>query len=123
TEDGHIEFVDGDLQTIMAGLACGEPNTIGWDILKNHANAFVSCPDDVAECGMKMLAAPVKGDSPIISGESGAVSMGLLATLMKNPDYADLKKELKLDENSTVLMFSTEGDTDRENWEKIVWNR
>ena len=33
-KDGEIRFVDGDLQTIMAGLACGEPNTISFDILK-----------------------------------------------------------------------------------------
>ena len=43
--DGGIRFATGDLQTIMAGLACGEPNTIGFDILKNHTSFFVSCPD------------------------------------------------------------------------------
>ena len=42
--DGDPRIVDGDMQTIMAGLACGEPNTISWDILRNHATAFVSCP-------------------------------------------------------------------------------
>ena len=31
---GDLVNVTGDLQTIMAGLACGEGNTIGWDILK-----------------------------------------------------------------------------------------
>src|SRR5699024_3032743 len=53
-KDGKIRFVDGDLQTIMAGLACGEPNTISFDILKNHVDAFVSCPDFVSEKGMRM---------------------------------------------------------------------
>ena len=46
----------------MAGLACGEPNTISWDILKNHVDTFIATPDWVAAKGMRMLAAPIKGD-------------------------------------------------------------
>jgi diaminopropionate ammonia-lyase len=119
--DGDPRIVGGDLQTIMAGLACGEPNTIGWDILRNHVTAFLSCPDWVAATGMRMLAAPVKGDPAVTSGESGAVGMGVIATLMTNPEYAELKDALKLDANSKVLMFSTEGDTDPERYREIVW--
>ncbi len=119
--DGAPRNVGGDMQTIMAGLACGEPNILSWDILKNHARAFVSCPDWVAEKGMRMLAAPIKGDMPITSGESGAVTFGLLAALMTMPELADLKAALKLDENARVLLFSTEGDTDPDRYKAIVW--
>ena len=119
--DGSIQFATGDLATIMAGLACGEPNTISFDILKNHTACFVSCPDWVSALGMRMLGAPVKGDPQVVSGESGAVGMGLVATLMTNPDYQGLKEAVGLDEHSTVLMFSTEGDTDPENYRAIVW--
>ena len=119
--DGDIRIVDGDLSTIMAGLACGEPNIISWDILKNHSAFFVSCPDWVSAKGMRMLGAPVKGDPQVVSGESGAVGMGLIATLMTEPEYAELKDAMGLDKNSRVLMFSTEGDTDPENYRKIVW--
>ncbi len=119
--DGSIRFATGDLATIMAGLACGEPNTISFDILKNHAACFVSCPDWVAAKGMRMLGAPVKGDPQVVSGESGAVGMGLIATLMTDPEYAELKQAIGLDEHSVVLMFSTEGDTDPENYRAIVW--
>ncbi len=119
--DGDIRIVDGDLSTIMAGLACGEPNIISWDILKNHSAFFVSCPDWVSAKGMRMLGAPVKGDPQVVSGESGAVGVGLIATLMTEPEYAELKQAIGLDENSRVLMFSTEGDTDPENYRKIVW--
>ncbi len=122
TGDGEIRTVGGDLNTIMAGLACGEPNTISWDILRNHASAFVSCPDWVSALGMRMLGCPIKGDSQVISGESGAVGMGLLAVVMQNPEYAELKKTLKLDASSRVLLFSTEGDTDPDNYRDIVWN-
>lgn len=122
-KDGKIRFVEGDLQTIMAGLACGEPNTISFDILENHTSFFVSAPDWVSEKGMRMLAAPMKGDPQVISGESGAVAMGLVATVMKNPEYSDLKERLQLDGDSVVLMFSTEGDTDPDNFKKIVWGQ
>jgi len=82
--DGKPRIVGGDLQTIMAGLACGEPNTIGWDILRNHVDAFLSCPDWVSARGMRMLAAPVKGDPAVCSGESGAVGMGVISTIMED---------------------------------------
>ncbi|HII4499522.1 TPA: diaminopropionate ammonia-lyase [Clostridium perfringens] len=121
-DDGEARFVGGDMQTIMAGLACGEPNTIGWEVLKNHSTAFVSCPDWVSANGMRILGNPLKGDEKVTSGESGAVTTGLLYEIMTNEDYKDLKEALELDENSRVLLFSTEGDTDPEKYREIVWN-
>ena len=119
--DGNPRIVEGDLLTIMAGLACGEPNTISWDILRNHVTAFVSCPDWVSALGMRMLSAPVKGDPQVVSGESGAVGMGLLAALTRE-DMREFREAIGLDENSRVLLFSTEGDTDPERYRDIVWN-
>ena len=119
--DGKPRIVDGDMQTIMAGLACGEPNTISWDILKNHVDCFIAAPDWVAAQGMRMLAAPLYGDSPITSGESGAAPFGALSVIMTDDNYAELRKALKLDENSKVLVFSTEGDTDPDRYKNIVW--
>ncbi len=119
--DGKPRIVGGDLQTIMAGLACGEPNTISWDILRNHVTAFLSCPDWVSAKGMRMLAAPVKGDPAVCSGESGAVGMGVISTLMEDDAYRELREALELDQNSQVLMFSTEGDTDPDKYREIVW--
>jgi len=121
-DDGVPRFVTGDLRTIMAGLACGEPNVLAWDILRNHAAAFVSCPDWVSARGMRMLAAPVKGDPQVTSGESGAVGMGLLSVLMEDPAYQALREALELGQNSRVLLFSTEGDTDPEQYKRIVWD-
>lgn len=121
-KDGKIRIVEGDLQTMMAGLACGEPNTISWDILKNHSSFFVSCPDWVSAKGMRMLGAPLKGDPQVVSGESGAVCMGLISSVMQMEELKELRKALKLDHNSRVLLFSTEGDTDPESYRNIVWN-
>jgi len=119
--DGSCIDVDGDMLTIMAGLACGEANTVSWDILRNHAAAFVSCPDWVSANGCRICAAPLRGDKQVISGESGSVSMGLVAALMTRPEYSELKEALKLDENSDVLLVSSEGDTDPERYHEIVW--
>ncbi|MBS7007782.1 diaminopropionate ammonia-lyase [Anaerostipes sp.] len=120
-KDGSIQIVDGDMPTIMAGLACGEPNTLSWDILKNHADTFTACPDWVARKGMRMLSAPFKGDPQVISGESGAAPFGLLASIMTMEEYKDLREHLGLDRDSKVLLFSTEGDTDPDRYKQIVW--
>lgn len=120
--DGKYRTVGGDLQTIMAGLACGEPNIVCWEILRNHVTAFAACPDWVAAKGMRMLAAPIKGDTAVCSGESGAVGMGLITAIMEDDSYAELRQALELNEDSVVLLFSTEGDTDPDKYRSIVWN-
>ena len=104
------------------GLACGEPNTISWDILRNHVSAFVSCPDWVSARGMRMLGVPVKGDPVVISGESGAVGMGLIAAIMETDEYKELREAIGLDRFSQVLMFSTEGNTDPMKFRKVLWD-
>ncbi|MDO4531941.1 MAG: diaminopropionate ammonia-lyase [Bacillota bacterium] len=120
-DDGTLHIVTGDMHTIMAGLACGEPCTIGWDVLKGYADAFIRCPEYMAADGMRILAAPVKGDTPVIAGESGAAAFGAMANLLQDGELAEYKKLLKLDENSCVLCISTEGDTDQENYQNVVW--
>lgn len=118
---GETVIVDGEMDSIMAGLCCGEPNITSWDILRNHVSCFVSADDNVTRLGMRMLSAPIKGDPQVVSGESGAVPFGVLVSIMKNPKYSDLKIKLKLDANSKVLLFSTEGNTDPERYENIIW--
>lgn len=119
--DGSTIDVTGDMLTIMAGLACGEANTVSWDILRNHADAFVSCPDWVSANGSRIYGAPLRGDEQVISGESGSVTLGLLHAIMTKPEYQDLKETLKLDATSQVLLVSSEGDTDPERYHEIVW--
>ncbi len=120
--DGKLRFVSGSMDTIMAGLACGEPCTIGWNILESYAENFLSCPDYVAAKGMRMLGNPPNGDTRIISGESGAATLGCVAELMTNKDLTYIKEKLGLDKNSKVLLFSTEGDTDKNSYKDIVWD-
>ena len=119
--DGKRVDVTGDMLTIMAGLACGEANTVSWDILRNHADAFISCPDWVSANGTRLYGTPIKGDEQVISGESGSVTMGLLHALMTKGEYKELKEALKLDEHSEVLLVSSEGDTDPDRYREIAW--
>lgn len=121
--DGNPHNVGGDLTTIMAGLACGEPNTISWKILRDNADFSVSCDDQIAARGMRVLSSPLGDDTRVISGESGAVGLGLFTILSeRKKEFAELMKELKIDENSKILCISTEGDTDVEGYRNIVWN-
>lgn len=119
-DDGELHIVTGDLSTIMAGLSCGEPCTVGWEMMRRYADHFVSVPDAVTEQGMRTLANPVGDDEAIVSGESGAVTTGLLIELMTDEALADIRKTIGLGPDSRVLCISTEGDTDRENYQRIV---
>ncbi len=120
--DGSVVNVGGDLVTIMAGLACGEANTISWEILRDKTSFFVSLPDYAAARAMRTLAAPLAGDPAVVSGESGAAGFGALLEAVKNPAHAGFRKALGLDASSRVLLFSTEGDTDPDMYRRIVWD-
>ena len=120
--DGKIHAVTGDMNTIMAGLACGEPVTVGIEVLRHYADHFISCPDYTAAQGMRVLSSPMTGDMRIVSGESGAAGFGLAYEALTNPKLQDIKDKLKINEDSVLLFFNTEGDTDQENYRKIVWD-
>lgn len=121
-DDGKLHIVTGDMKTIMAGLACGEPCTLAWDILKDCADHFIAFPDWAAAKGMRILGNPLGADDRVISGESGASGFGCCAAILTEPELADIKEELGLNQDSRVLFFSTEGATDRENYRRIVWD-
>ena len=113
--------VPSNQPTIMAVLDCGTPSTLAWDILRDHAGHFVTCPEYLAANGMRILAAPLGNDVPICSGQSGAVGAGLLEYTTCQAEGAALRKSLKLNASSRVLLFSTEGKTDPETYRDIVW--
>ena len=116
----EITPVTGKMNSIMAGLCCGEPNLTAYQLLKKYAYASFSCEDKLAALGMRVLGHPLRGDERIISGESGAVPLGLLYYLMEDGKKDDLAA-LELNEQSKILMISTEGDTDPEAYLDVVW--
>lgn len=122
SNDGNPHAVTGDLQTIMAGLNCGEPNTATWPILRDFASFYAACPDYVTARGMRIMANPTDDDQKIISGESGAVGLGLLSLIMERKELNNMKKAMKLNSESIILIFSTEGNTDPIGYDEIIYD-
>ncbi len=120
--DGKCHSVKGSLDTIMAGLACGDPSPIAYDILKNNADIFIKVPDYVAARGMRILSCPLKGDPFVISGESGAVPLGALYSLLTEKEDEGLKNALNINEDSIIFMVNTEGNTDPNAFRQIIWD-
>jgi diaminopropionate ammonia-lyase len=114
---GFITPVHGGLETMMAGLACGEPSLIAWRTLSAGADYFMTIEDEpVAEC-MRMLAAGVGDDTPIVVGESGVAGLaGMLLALQQREHRATLD----LGSLSRILVFGTEGETDPQLYRRIV---
>lgn len=119
--DGKPHAVTGDLSTIMAGLACGEPNLIGWDILRDFPCAYISCDDYVAANGIRILANPVSGDSAVEAGESGSVGIGVVDLLANHTAFKEMRHVLDIGPDSKLLFFNTEGATDPVNYQDILW--
>ncbi|MGD9899635.1 MAG: diaminopropionate ammonia-lyase, partial [Calditrichaceae bacterium] len=119
--DGEPHSFDGKLNTMMAGLACGDPSPLAWKILKDFADVFVTCPDYVAAKGMRVYGVPLNGDPFIVSGESGAVTLGALMFMMSLPEYLPLRKHLDLGPDSRILLLNTEGNTDPDDFRQVVW--
>ena len=119
---GEARRVEGETHTMMAGLNCGEPCALAWELLRDHADHFVSIPDPVAAKGMRVLGNPLKGDERIVSGESGASTAGFVYEVMRDPALSDLRDRIGLSRASRILLISTEGATDRENYLRVVWD-
>ncbi len=115
--EGRATTVGGDLDSIMAGLACGQTSLIAWDILRHGADGFMTLPDASAELCMRLLAEGVAGDPPLVAGESAVAGLAGLICARRRPELA---AALGLDADSRVLLFSTEGDTDPELYRELV---
>jgi diaminopropionate ammonia-lyase len=119
--DGKPRFATGLMETIMAGLACGEPSLVSWGVLRDYSAASISCADHIAANGMRLLAAPIGDDPIVVSGESGAVTAGVLEYLYATPEGRKIGDTLGLTADSRVLLISTEGDTLPSMYRQIVW--
>ena len=119
--DGQLHTVGGALDSIMAGLCCGEPCSLGWRQLAAYADNFVAMPDRAAALGMRVLGSPMGSDAAVVAGESGAAGFGLAIAALWEQDLAELKRSLQLDAKSVILCISTEGATDVANYRRIMW--
>lgn len=107
-------------KTIMAGLNCGSPSLIAWEVLKYTTNAFLSIPDIWAKKAIKLLNNPGGDDPKIETCESGAAGLGGLMALFESDELFSLRKELKINPGTRCLIINTEGITDPVMHRKIL---
>ena len=117
--DGKAHSVPGNPVTIMAGLNCGTPCSVIWPVLRDCSAYFCACRDTVTEKGMRAYANPVGTDPAVVSGESGAVTYGLLLSILESEDLRSL---FQIDRDSVILLISTEGNTDPDDYRRVVGN-
>jgi len=109
--------IEGSLDTVMAGLACGEVSELAWEILHGGAGAAVALDDAYALDAMRRLANPPAGDAPIVAGETGGTGLG---ALLAARDHPEIRATLSLDAGSRVLLLGSEGDTDPAIYRQVV---
>lgn len=109
--------VGGDLETLMAGLACGEISALAWDILRDHGDAAMEVTDAAAVAAMRLLARPQGGDPAVVAGESAVAGLAGLMAALSDPQAAGM---LGLDGGARVLLMGTEGDTDPALYQQLI---
>lgn len=115
--DGSIRSISGDPVTIMAGLNCGTPCGITWPTIRDRASFYCACTDEVSKDAMRELACFPNEKERVVAGECGAVTYGILKEIIKDDS---MKREMGINEESIILLISTEGDTDPEEYATIV---
>ena len=104
-------------ETVMAGLSCGEPSDMAWEVLSEEASDFITIPDNIVPPTVRLLACPEGNDPVIKAGESAVAGLAVLVCASKQPG---LREKLGLDKNSRVLLIGTEGVTDAEIFARIM---
>ncbi len=105
---GRASSTLGSVDSLMAGLACGDTSPLAWRFLASTVDLFMTVADSAAQAAMRTLAVGGSGDIPVVSGESGAAGLAGLATLLAS---ADVARQLGLNPQSHVLLLNTEGAT------------
>ena len=106
--NGRASRATGSVDSVMAGLACGETSPLAWRFLQPSVDVFMTVSDDDAVSAMRVLATGDAGDVPVVSGESGAAGLAALTALAGD---AEGRRQAALDASSHVLLVNTEGAT------------
>ncbi len=106
---GRLSCVEITRETVMAGLSCGEPSPMAWEILAAEASDFVTIPDRLVGPAIRLLAAPPGCDPPIKAGESAVAGLAALIAARGQPE---LWRKLGLGDRARVLLIGSEGVTD-----------
>ena len=114
---GKVEKIDIKRESLMGGMSCGEVSLVPWEILKHSVKHCISLPDDDIGNTMKLLGNSSFSDQKIIAGENSAPGV---ISLIASCEDQNVKEKLQLDQNSNVLIFGCEGDTDKEMYQKLI---
>jgi len=115
--EGSAANATGSVDSIMAGLACGETSPLAWQFLKPGIDYFMTIEDAQVVAAMRVLAQGSHRDIPIVAGESGVAGLVALRSLR---DDADLSACVGLDARSRVLIINTEGATAAGTYQELV---
>jgi len=116
-QKGTPVTVTGSLDTLMAGLACGEVSALAWKILKTGVNHFLTVNEESVAPTMQLLAQGFGGDPVIEAGESAVAGLAALITAQNNHSESKL---LGLDQSSRIYILGTEGATDPQLYQQLI---
>lgn len=105
---GDAAKTEGSVDSVMAGLACGETSPLAWKFLKESVDHFMTIEDGAAVDAMRILASGNNQDIPLVAGESAVAGLAGLIQILKSPSLA---ADVGIDVNSRILLISTEGAT------------
>lgn len=114
---GQYRTSPGPFNTILAGLACGEPSSAVLSLIYQGTQLYLALDDETIKQAMIQYARPLANDPSITAGASGAAG---LAGLLILQDLPELRAKIKLDANSRVLLINTENDTDPAAYQAIL---
>ena len=115
--NGQPTAIKGNLDSLMGGLACGEMSSLAWDILKPGAHAAIKIAEEAAVEAMRRLACKNGQDPPIVAGESGVAGLAGFLAVARDTES---RQRLDITESSRIVVFGTEGATDRDTYKEIV---
>ncbi|VXC13558.1 Diaminopropionate ammonia-lyase [Pseudomonas sp. 8AS] len=105
---GQAAKATGSVDSVMAGLACGETSPLAWKFLQPCVDFFMTIEDEQAVSAMRRIAVGSASDIPVVSGESGVAGLAGLIGLDNDPQLAE---QVGLNSGSRILVINTEGAT------------
>ena len=114
---GRPAKATGTVDSVMAGLACGETSPLAWRFLQPCVDVFMTIEDEQAIEAMRTLAQGSERDTPIVVGESGVAGLAALEWLRSDPQRSE---QVGLTAESRVLIISTEGATAPREYTRLV---
>jgi len=108
---GRPAQATGTVDSVMAGLACGETSPLAWRFLQPCVDAFMTVTDAQAVDAMRRLAKGSANDVPFVAGESGVAGLAGLMAASAASASAARASAIGLNGASRVLLINTEGAT------------